>query len=69
MLAEVDCPESSRPHGVWYDDVSGPILKRLVIQASDEPFNTDYSTSESRHEQFPFPSLDLSSCCFNLSCR
>jgi hypothetical protein len=27
------------------------------------------STSESRHEQFPFPSLDLSSCCFNLSCR
>jgi hypothetical protein len=27
------------------------------------------TTSESRHEQFPFPSLDLSSCCFNLSCR
>ena len=30
---------------------------------------TGHSTSESRHEQFPFPSLDLSSCCFNLSCR
>jgi hypothetical protein len=28
---------------------------------------TGNSTSESRHEQFPFPSLDLSSCCFNLS--
>jgi hypothetical protein len=27
------------------------------------------TTSESRHEQFPFPSLDLSSCCFNLSSR
>jgi hypothetical protein len=30
---------------------------------------TGNSTSESRHQQFPFPSLDLSSCCFNLSCR
>jgi len=31
--------------------------------------NTGNSTLESRHEQFPFPSLDLSSCCFNLSYR
>jgi len=23
-----------------------------------------YTTSESRHEQFPFPSWDLTSCCF-----
>ena len=30
---------------------------------------TGNSTSESRREQFPFPSLDLSSCCFNLTCR
>jgi hypothetical protein len=29
---------------------------------------TTYSTSESRHEHFPFPSLDLSCCCFSLSC-
>jgi hypothetical protein len=29
---------------------------------------TAYSISESRHEQFPFPSLDLSRCCYSLSC-
>jgi platelet-activating factor acetylhydrolase len=29
---------------------------------------TGYSISESRCEQFPFPSLDLSSCCYSLSC-
>jgi choline dehydrogenase-like flavoprotein len=29
---------------------------------------TGYSISESRHEDFPFPSLDLSCCCYSLSC-
>jgi hypothetical protein len=29
---------------------------------------TARSISESRHEQFPFPSLDLSRCCYSLSC-
>lgn len=29
---------------------------------------TGNSTSESRHEPFPLPSLNLSRCCFSLSC-
>ena len=29
---------------------------------------TGSSISESRHKQFPFPSLDLSCCCYSLSC-
>jgi len=33
-----------------------------------KPSATAYSISESRHEHFPFPSLDLSCCCYSLSC-
>ena len=40
-----------------------------MISGDIRSLETGSSISESRHEQFPFPSLDLSCGCFSLSCR
>jgi hypothetical protein len=38
-----------------------PAVEKLTLHA------TGSSISESQHEHFPFPSLDLSRCCYSLS--
>ena len=45
---------------------SGVAIYQLLLEVSSS--GTGSSISESRHEQFPFPSLDLSCCCYSLSC-
>ncbi|KAF4631381.1 hypothetical protein G7Y89_g6756 [Cudoniella acicularis] len=57
-------------HGTVADqDEEFPTENDLAPPKEVERPVTGSSISESRHEQFPFPSLDLSRCCYSLSCR
>jgi hypothetical protein len=50
-------------------EIAGLDLKaREALARKEKTTVAGYSTSESRHEQFLFPSLDLNSCCFHLTC-
>jgi hypothetical protein len=69
------CPSFDKVADVNVDGEVGDLdgaftcaLGFLGCQAQEPDYETEYSTSESRHEHFPSPSLDLSCCCFSLSC-
>jgi hypothetical protein len=59
---------ASVPQALAQSKFGGPLpLSALAFPSLKSVDATAGSTSESRHEQFPFPSLDLSCCCYSLS--